>query len=303
MTDQGSLADLLVRRGRLRPGEVVTVVAPIAMHVAETHARGDAFGGLSATSIRFDADGRPVLAGTAAAVGVDGPMTDVRTLVGLVRRCLGDGSDPGAAAVLAATSSAASAESLAAALLAATPAEPIDFIRDVVVETIHTLPPGHRRHALVAVAVLLVAVVAAVVAGVSSAPRTADGFAALPSLPRPTPSAVVTATPSVRPPWKRIVEQLEQRRVRALTTHNASLLTRVYASSSPALRADRATVRALTRRGVTPTGLTAHVHRVVVRSVSSRRVVLRVVDAMSPHPLVWTLVPSRHGWRISALTR
>src|SRR4051794_7990812 len=67
----GSLAALLARRGRLRPGEVVTAVAPVAAALAHAHERGVMHGDLSPGNIVFTAEGRPVLTdlGTARLVG------------------------------------------------------------------------------------------------------------------------------------------------------------------------------------------------------------------------------------------
>jgi hypothetical protein len=57
----GSLAALLARRGRLRPGEVVTAIAPVAAALAHAHEHGIVHGDLSPGNIVFTADGRPVL--------------------------------------------------------------------------------------------------------------------------------------------------------------------------------------------------------------------------------------------------
>jgi eukaryotic-like serine/threonine-protein kinase len=57
----GSLAALLARRGRLRPGEVVTAVAPVAAALAHAHGSGVVHGDLSPGNIVFTAEGRPVL--------------------------------------------------------------------------------------------------------------------------------------------------------------------------------------------------------------------------------------------------
>ena len=57
----GSLAALLARRGRLRPGEVVTAIAPVAAALAHAHANGVVHGDLSPGNIVFTAEGRPVL--------------------------------------------------------------------------------------------------------------------------------------------------------------------------------------------------------------------------------------------------
>jgi hypothetical protein len=67
----GSLATLLARRGRLRPGEVVTAIAPVAAALAQAHERGIVHGDLSPGNVVFTAEGRPVLTdlGTARLVG------------------------------------------------------------------------------------------------------------------------------------------------------------------------------------------------------------------------------------------
>jgi hypothetical protein len=67
----GSLAALLARRGRLRPGEVITTVAPVAAALAHAHDRGVVHGDLSPGNVVFTAEGRPVLTdlGTARLVG------------------------------------------------------------------------------------------------------------------------------------------------------------------------------------------------------------------------------------------
>ena len=57
----GSLAALLARRGRLRPGEAVTTIAPVAAALAHAHENGVVHGDLSPGNIVFTAEGRPVL--------------------------------------------------------------------------------------------------------------------------------------------------------------------------------------------------------------------------------------------------
>jgi eukaryotic-like serine/threonine-protein kinase len=80
----GSLAALLARRGRLRPGEVVTAIAPVAAALAHAHGSGVVHGDLSPGNILFTAEGRPVLTdlgvarvlGEAAAAEVTPPYVD-----------------------------------------------------------------------------------------------------------------------------------------------------------------------------------------------------------------------------------
>jgi len=59
----GTLAELLERRGRLDAGEAVTILAPIATTIDRIHAAGVAHGRLSLGSIGFSDDGAPTLTG------------------------------------------------------------------------------------------------------------------------------------------------------------------------------------------------------------------------------------------------
>ncbi|RBY79318.1 serine/threonine protein kinase [Blastococcus sp. TF02-09] len=61
LLEGGSLGALLAVRGRLSPGEVVTVCAPVAAALAHVHAHGVVHGDLSPGNIVFTAEGRPVL--------------------------------------------------------------------------------------------------------------------------------------------------------------------------------------------------------------------------------------------------
>ena len=58
----GSLGQLLTRRGMLSPGEVVTVLSPIAGVLAQLHQDGLVHGDLSVGNVLFLADGMPLLA-------------------------------------------------------------------------------------------------------------------------------------------------------------------------------------------------------------------------------------------------
>jgi eukaryotic-like serine/threonine-protein kinase len=61
LVEGGTLAQLVAARGHLRPGEVVTVVAPLAATLAELHAAGIQHGDLAPGNVLFDRDGRPLL--------------------------------------------------------------------------------------------------------------------------------------------------------------------------------------------------------------------------------------------------
>ncbi len=58
----GSLATLLLRRGSLEPGEVVTIGAPLASALAAAHAAGLVHGDVSPANVLFTAEGMPLLA-------------------------------------------------------------------------------------------------------------------------------------------------------------------------------------------------------------------------------------------------
>ena len=74
----GSLAELLSRRGRLSPGEVVGAISPIAAALAYVHDQGVVHSDVAPANILFRADGSPVLAdlGVARLLGaVDPPRS------------------------------------------------------------------------------------------------------------------------------------------------------------------------------------------------------------------------------------
>lgn len=56
----GSLAGLVAARGALEPGEVVTVLTPLATALADLHERGLVHGDVSPGNILFAEDGRPL---------------------------------------------------------------------------------------------------------------------------------------------------------------------------------------------------------------------------------------------------
>ncbi|GAA4356699.1 serine/threonine-protein kinase [Angustibacter luteus] len=61
LLDGGTLAGVVAARGRLRPGEVVTTIAPLAQALADLHAAGVEHGDLAPGNVVFDGDGRPFL--------------------------------------------------------------------------------------------------------------------------------------------------------------------------------------------------------------------------------------------------
>ena len=57
----GSLDDLLAERGRLSPGQVVAVAAPVADALASAHRRGVLHGDVKPANVLFTTDGEPLL--------------------------------------------------------------------------------------------------------------------------------------------------------------------------------------------------------------------------------------------------
>jgi eukaryotic-like serine/threonine-protein kinase len=62
LADGGSLRQLIAKRGRLVPGEIITALSPIAAALAHAHAHGIMHGDVSAANVLFTAEGRPLLA-------------------------------------------------------------------------------------------------------------------------------------------------------------------------------------------------------------------------------------------------
>jgi serine/threonine protein kinase len=132
----GDLADLLGRRGRLSPGETLTVLLPLAAALATAHEREIVHGDLSAQNILFDRAGRPLLAdlgaGRAAAEG-GGPVAATPTDAAPE---LARGGTPCAATDMF------SLGSLALACLTGRHAWPADDLRDVLIQAAAGQWPG-----------------------------------------------------------------------------------------------------------------------------------------------------------------
>ena len=74
----GSVAELVAGRGRLAPGETVTVLTPIAQALEYLHSRGFTHGDVSPGNVLFTAHGKPLLAD----VGVARMVADAGSAVG-----------------------------------------------------------------------------------------------------------------------------------------------------------------------------------------------------------------------------
>jgi serine/threonine protein kinase len=80
----GSLDELLVRRARLRPGEVVALLAPVADALEHAHGRSIVHGDLKPANVLLTATGRPLLTDFGAGAGARGtaPFVDPRVAAG-----------------------------------------------------------------------------------------------------------------------------------------------------------------------------------------------------------------------------
>ncbi|MCW2723926.1 MAG: Serine/threonine protein kinase, partial [Frankiales bacterium] len=93
----GSLAALLGSRGRLDPGEVVTVAAPLAQALAAAHASGLVHGDVSPSNVLFTADGMPLLSDLGLARPVADPVGAVEGTAEYVDPAVAAGGRPDAA--------------------------------------------------------------------------------------------------------------------------------------------------------------------------------------------------------------
>ena len=312
--DGGSLASVLVHRRQLSPGEVVTVVAPLAEALAQAHAVELTHGRLGVSSVLLAADGRPLLDGLGLGglhdpedrldpTGALGAAADVWALGALAHRLL-TGEDPGGTslgelaptapvplvrAVVAALafdpSARPTAAELAAAVLAACPALPLNGVLAV-----PPAPAGTRRWRLPSRSTVLVStgaaavVVGVVAAGLAWGRRTGvDPVpAAAPALSRVSSAALTRAAPD----WRAVVEGLDALRAEAFATGDADLLEGVYLPGSAALADDRTALGRLIAQGATAQGLRHQMRAVAVEAVRSDRVELLLTESLPPYRVV-----------------
>jgi serine/threonine protein kinase len=97
LLEGGTLASVVAARGRLRPGEVVTVLVPLAQALGALHATGVLHGDLAPGNVLFTLDGRPALTdlGTTRITGE--PRDEVYGTAGYVDPVVLTGGDPTAA--------------------------------------------------------------------------------------------------------------------------------------------------------------------------------------------------------------
>ena len=304
-----SLTDLLAARGRLRSGEVVTVVAPLAEALGHAHAHGLAHGRVGLGSVLFTADGMPLLDGLgleplrrpAERLDVGDPALAVDDVRALGRLC-GElvAWQPGASVLPGELAEVITgclgddpplARDLAAALLAACRAEPLTGLPRP------AAPPVHRRRHLrplgpvAAAAAALLLVVAAGWAWGSGGGEAVQVTAVRGSGAQvpgaqvsgvQVPGAQVPAPRVVRPDWRAVMDGLDAQRATAFATADPSALQQVWAVGASALARDLASVAALRAARRTARGVRHVVSAAVPLVVGTDRVELAVVQRLGP---------------------
>jgi eukaryotic-like serine/threonine-protein kinase len=138
----GSLAALLASRGRLRPGEVVTAIAPVAAALAHAHGNGVVHGDLSPGNIVFTGEGRPVLTDLGVA-RVLGETAAGEVTPAYVDPTVARGGAPGPASdVFGIAAAAFHALTGIAPWNAATPADTLTVAADGLLPDLAELAPG-----------------------------------------------------------------------------------------------------------------------------------------------------------------
>jgi hypothetical protein len=280
----GGLDALVARRGGLTPGQVVTLVVPVAQTLAAAHDRGLVHGRISPRNVVLDHVGRPMLTDWLLA-GDREPAADVTALVAMA---LGWLADDAPETVLTALRSAVDARILADELASAVPAEPLlASPMTVAGDVLSGDPVTVARRGVVGVVIVVgISVAVAVGGGVLwGRGNSAAGGATLP----PPISLSATPTPSptgMAPDWASVLRALERRRMNALAVGDRRLLAASELRGTTLWRHDARAVSWLTATGARLRGVRVHIMSVTVRSVQPGRVVVRVVDALSSYEVV-----------------
>ncbi|HEX6447066.1 MAG TPA: hypothetical protein VF053_18365 [Streptosporangiales bacterium] len=308
------LDELCAVRGRLLPGEVVTVVAGVAAELARLHAARRVHGALDAAAVTIDPDGRPRLRGVrsadaAAADTAASAETDVRALARLAGRLLGPAPPRPVVEVLQeADAGRHTATSFAAALLEVCRPEPVRVPGERPVAPARRLvvrpaPPGRRAgyrllprpRPRVVAAVLTPFLLLGLLllwsefrpAGTGHDTHAGHG---IPATRQPT-AAVSTATPTPAPApsgWLRRLDALDRVRAGAYARGDPAALRRVYVAGSSALTADTATLRRYLAEGLRVRDMRLDVSALSVVRHSPRSAVLAVTDRLGGYAVVDT---------------
>jgi hypothetical protein len=303
----GSLARRLADRGRLQPGQVVTLALPLAQALAAAHACGVVHGRVTPSAVLFATDGRPLLSdlGMSGLVAADtdapGVADDVQ---GLAATCwwalVGTPAydDAGArrradvplgAERLAAVLEPAlgpdparrpTLDALAASLWATAgvrslrPAEPTRRLPP----RSHRAPARRRRRGMAAISAIAAVALLVGIGLHSHLPRDRDQGQR--SEPWSSPGGPATTTR-----WSAVLASLDRHRAQAFASASPRQLTAVYAPGSPAMVRDRSRLAEVAQSGLRVQGLRLRTRSVEVRRRAANRVVLRVVDILDAYAL------------------
>ena len=311
-----SLTALIAARGRLSPGEVVTVVAPLAEALGQAHGHGLAHGRVGLSSVLLTESGMPLLDGLGLeplrpgverldvadpALAADDVRALGRLCVHLLTGEAGPQIPPGPLAEVVTAALGQDpprAADLGPALLAACRAAPLLGL------SCRPAPPAPRRRDLRPVGLAAAAVLALL--GVVAVGWTWGARG---------PAAVQVAT--VRPDWRAVLVGLDAQRERAFATADPSVLRQVWATDAPAnaqdgaavttLRASRRTARGVRHEVTSAAPLVVRPDRVelsVVQRLGALQVLEggRVLERRPAGPEVRctvVLARGRQGWRIA----
>lgn len=299
------LSDLLDRRGRLAPPEVVTLVVGLALDLID---RDHVHGGIGPDVVEFAPDGRPMLAdGASSDVCVSpevargwppGPADDVFAVAAIGYRALSgesvwaagdaDGARVRAAAGrrtpladLVPSAPAALVEAIEAGL-ADDPDQRCDA-RELAERVLASGPAAPLRLAVSPAAPAF----DATTARRTPAVRSPKWMVAL-SVPLLAGVAVVVLSrPATRPvSWAATLARFDEARSAAVTSGRPGALLDVYATGSPQLARDVALIRDLARRHLTVRGRLARLTVPRVVSMSADAVVLAAIELPASYVVV-----------------
>jgi hypothetical protein len=301
----GTLTSLLERRGALTPGELVTLISPLAQALAALHRIGLTHGHLNLGDIMFDADGRPVItdAGLRALVPPSTPVADL-TALGAIAHQVGGTPKTFPSSLFTTTADLLAQQTLHRATPlpislnftqdpeptitkppppAMPPTmnlrrpQPPSRKRPPVLSFLRTKRAAHGILAACGAAAVTTFVIGLAAVGVLGHPTRSSTAAAEPTRPTTaTPPAKSTRTAEGN--WLQTLQGLDARRSHAFATLDPTELNAVYIPGSTPWSADRDLLSTYRKQQLRIEGLRLQIHSVTVETPGATTVVLRVVD-------------------------
>ncbi|GAA3589809.1 hypothetical protein GCM10022235_71360 [Kribbella ginsengisoli] len=326
----GTLTSLLERRGALSPGELVTLISPLAQGLSALHRSGLTHGHLDLDDIMFDADGRPVITdvGLRALAPPSTPAADL-TALGAIAHQAGGTPKTFPASLFTTTADVLAQQTLHRAtplpisLNFTQEPEPTPAPPSPAMSLRRPQPPGQRRggfrqSALKFLRTKRAAYGILAACGAGALTTLAIGLAAAGVLgqPAPNPTAAVDkpSTPPAQPTrategqWLQTLQALDVRRSHAFATLDPTELNSVYVPGSSPWSADRDLLSSYRKQQLHIEGLRLQIHSVTVETQGKTTVVLRVVDrfiagvAVTPAGRRTTFPPGKPTTRRVTLT-